>query len=525
MTAKELTAADIPRLTLHDAEKARERMPGYIWYQTAYDTDDYFGGTGKRTGRIYHCPECGTYFEPDGERDDYQTTPNELHHGDTMVCDCGCTAKLLCVGRMRNFETVNDREWFVFCKAKDGWLYLICAVGERFFDREDLDPLPRFDVRKVYALKPGQRAAWTADGGCLRRMKSAGGPAFPGLPYVGVRCYWLLNREAIDETEMRYCAWREVFKAWNMDNSIMIWGAESYLILYSKLPMIEMLVKSGLDEPVKRRLEGTYGTWNWKAKTPWDFLRMSKADFKLWRRSGMTFEAMSAKQRALPEMTWPEYIRLKNIWGSAVENAVNTYGGTRYWKALCRWWKSDNKWWEWQDVLRMEEQVGNDITHENVLMPEDIHARHEELREIIDRIENKEICEEYEKRKKTLRRRFEYSDGDMMILVPEDGKDVAEEGETMKHCVKGYAKRHMQGVTCILFLRFCVSPGTRYVTIELDEKNLKIKQIHGYGNDREYSKKPETIHKAFVDEWLEWVRAGSRRDRKGQPIRKEMKTA
>ena len=534
MTAKELTAADIPRLTLRDAEEAREYMPRYIWYETAYDTDDYFGGAGKRIGRVYHCPECGSYIEADGGRDDYQSTPNELHDGETMVCDCGYTAKLLCVGKMRSFETVNDREWFVFCKAQDGWLYLICAVGERFFSREDLDPIPEFDVKKVYAIKPGQRAAWCAewswgeDGRSvhgLRRMKSTGGTAFPGVSYRGARCYYLLTPEAIDETELRYCAWREAFRELHIDNISMTCSAKDYLILYSKLPMIEMLVKSGLAEPVKRRMNDDCGPWNWKAKTPWDFLRMSKADFKLWRKSGLPFGAIEAKRDNFPEMPWTDYIDLRNIWGAAMGQAVETYGASRYWKKLCRWWKPRNSWWEWQDTLAMETKVGNDISHENVLMPEDIHARHEELRQMIDRMENEALIEGYEKRRKELQRRFVYSDGDMMIVVPEDGADVAKEGEALKHCVKGYAKRHMQGVTCILFLRFCTSPGTRYVTIELDEKSLKIKQIHGYRNDYEYSKKPETIHKAFLDEWLDWVRAGSRRDRKGQPIRKETKTA
>lgn len=535
MTAKELTAADIPRLTLHDAEEAREYMPRYIWYESAYDTDDYFGGTGKRIGRVYHCPECGGYIEADGERDDYQFTPNELHHGETMVCDCGYTAKLLCVGKMRSFETVNDREWFVFCKAKDGWLFLICAVGERFFSREDLDPTPVFDVRKVYAIKPGQRAAWTAqwrwgeDGRSvrgLRRMKSTGGAAFPGVSYQGARCYYLLGRDAIDETEMRYCAWREAFRAWNMDGSYPVHGAEAYLLLYSKLPMIEMLVKSGLDEPVKSRLEGFPGNWDWRAKTPWEFLRMQKADFKLWRKSGLPFSVIEWKNSVFPEIPWKDYIDLRNIWGAAMGQAVETYGASRYWKKLCRWWKPGNSWREWQDTLEMETQVGNDISHENVLMPEDIHARHEELRQMIDRMENEALIEGYEKRRKELQRRFAYSDGDMIIVVPEDGEDVAKEGEALRHCVKGYAKRHMQGVTCILFLRFCVSPGTRYVTIELDENKLEIKQIHGYGNDRYYSQKPGTIHKEFLDQWLAWVRAGSRREKNGKPReRKERKTA
>ena len=84
------------------------------------------------------------------------------------------------------------------------------------------------------------------------------------------------------------------------------------------------------------------------------------------------------------------------------------------------------------------------------------------------------------------------------------------------HCVGGYADRHMRGVTTILFLRRSSAPSTPYVTIEMDGN--QIRQIHGYHNDTlPGSPKPREVHKAFLDTWLRWLRAGSKRNEDGTP--------
>lgn len=97
------------------------------------------------------------------------------------------------------------------------------------------------------------------------------------------------------------------------------------------------------------------------------------------------------------------------------------------------------------------------------------------------------------------------------------------QGGSFKDCmaavakgVGGYADRHMRGVTTILFLRRSSAPGTPYVTIEMDGN--QIRQIHGYHNDTlPGSPKPREVHKEFLDTWLQWLRAGSKRNEDGTP--------
>ena len=53
----------------------------------------------------------------------------------------------------------------------------------------------------------------------------------------------------------------------------------------------------------------------------------------------------------------------------------------------------------------------------------------------------------------------------------------------------------------------------------------KIRQIHGYHNDTlAGSPKPREVHKDFLDAWLRWLRAGSKRNEDGTPKLPKRKT-
>lgn len=95
------------------------------------------------------------------------------------------------------------------------------------------------------------------------------------------------------------------------------------------------------------------------------------------------------------------------------------------------------------------------------------------------------------------------------------------EGQVLGHCVGGYAERHLNGVTTILFLRRSARPDEPYVTIEMDGN--QIRQIHGYKNEREPCAanpgmvNPRALHRKFLAVWLKWLRDGSKRNEDGTP--------
>ena len=99
-------------------------------------------------------------------------------------------------------------------------------------------------------------------------------------------------------------------------------------------------------------------------------------------------------------------------------------------------------------------------------------------------------------------------------MFPLTAAAIRREGKKLEHCVGGYAARHMEGVLTILFLRQADRPNKPYVTIEMNGN--QIRQIHGYRNDIGAAD-PGRRHKAFLDAWLKWLKAGSPRNADGSP--------
>jgi hypothetical protein len=96
------------------------------------------------------------------------------------------------------------------------------------------------------------------------------------------------------------------------------------------------------------------------------------------------------------------------------------------------------------------------------------------------------------------RSKFNYSDTDFTIRLPEKLSEIVNEGSSLHHCVGGYTNRHAEGHTTIMFLRRNNDPTTSFYTIEIGN-NDNIVQIHGFGN-KWLGNNPEAI--PTVMRWL-----------------------
>lgn len=450
-----------------------------------------------------------------------------------MSCpNCGHQGRLLKKGRYKTYSSLNDLNYFLFAKEKYGLLWLIGAEGYRYYSEEDTDPTPKLTTVSVYAFRPGESANWVWKWDGWNRRKRMGKPFTGHQVFSPPTSYYFLGAEEIAKSEMKYCgmaeAWLELVghDIFEDATTALVDRVETYMDLYSRYPAVEMLVKLGHADVVGDVLRGYgMGAWKWKAKTPWDFFRVSRAEYKAFAKTGLDIKDLKEKAGIMPKEGLEEYIRLKGIWGYHLRDAYKAYHEKRYWNKLCTWYPGHN-WVTWQDALRMEAFVGNNIEHEDVLMPKDLDARHDELVVLEQRERERQKMQEeetartyYKKRRRELERKYAYSDGVMSIIVPENEKEIEAEGAALKHCVAGYADRHIRGVKTILFLRWADDIHTPYVTIEVDSFG-EIVQIHGWRNEVSgLTAKPREIHGEFLDEWLAWIQAGSRRDKQGNPIR------
>ena len=118
--------------------------------------------------------------------------------------------------------------------------------------------------------------------------------------------------------------------------------------------------------------------------------------------------------------------------------------------------------------------------------------------------------------------RYAFSDGRWMIRPPVSASEIVHEGKELRHCVGGYAARHVAGIATILFLRDRKCPDVPLVTIEMDGD--RIVQIHGFENDRtpcrtnELCQSPMELYRMFLVKWTGWLKEGSERDADGCPV-------
>ena len=186
----------------------------------------------------------------------------------------------------------------------------------------------------------------------------------------------------------------------------------------------------------------------------------------------------------------------------------------------------------YKDYLDAAENCGMDMENPLILMPRDLVEKHDRVtaawsaiqrqyRKAENKAAQKAAAEAYRKRLRALSEKYLFWTDDFLIRAPVNADEIVDEGKALKHCVGGYAARHMTGATTILFLRQRDRPHTPLATIEMNGN--RIVQVHGYRNEIEpCAENPERVsarelYKNVLDPWLKWLKGGSKREKDGRP--------
>lgn len=522
-------------LSPEEEEQAISHFTKYLFYHRL-----------KNNRRRYLCTNCG--FSWEAEPDGYK------HNDLGSCCNCHQAVTYKAVGRLGGgtgyrYPSLHEEHNMVFLRAADDGALLISAgravadyepgqfSGWPCFEDEPISPIPTFDFweRRRYYLRPGQLASWKRDFGIYKgpwgvpirsessweSCKTAGEPNQPGsymYPQPDSGRYFVIGWENLPGTELRYSAVDQYFNP--CDD--LFRGVVSYLARYTKRPQMEMLVKLGHTDVIDRMLahdDLSGRRVNWKAKTPHGFFRLGKADYRAFANAHASLESLDTYRNSGVGLPLKEFYDL----GAARYSAANLQSmkviGDRYHvplPKLLRYCKGQATMW--LDYVSMGRKLGLDFSRPDVLMPKDLRARHDNAMEQVEYQSNMDAIKKYRRgRYRMLKKRYEMEAAGYLIRVPAHGGEIRAEGKALCHCVGGYAKRHMEGATTILFLRAADDPDTPLCTIEMEQDGETIRQIHGYCNDR-YLERPEKLYAAFLDIWLPWVAAGSRRDLQGRPI-------
>ena len=165
-----------------------------------------------------------------------------------------------------------------------------------------------------------------------------------------------------------------------------------------------------------------------------------------------------------------------------------------------------------------------DLENREVSTPKHLTVAHDRAAELLQTENDRALNQRYQRRRyPTLRKKYEMEYAGILVRPPKSSMEIITEGKALEHCVGGYAKRHVEGQTVILFLRRAEDPEQPLVTIEMEKDGKTIRQIHGWHNERKtvngaYPPSPRETYAEFLDVWLEWLAKDSPRTSTGKPI-------
>lgn len=549
-------------LTQEEEDTIRDMFPQYLFFRNEYEDDGF--NVSSTPVRMCTCTACGETFS--AVRGNWAR--GKLHHEMCNCPNCGREVEGIAVGKYK-YSMPSLEQWgktAVLRVLPDGALQIEAGNALRRFNHDDLVGEIVWRPERRYYFKAGAVQAWTlrltewsCDGNhrykwaALKTVPDAFAQNFMagyngGYVIIGLR-------EAFEHPAWKYCQMETFYHFQYAADIIEDWTTGQraeparwlvlYLAWYALHPQIEMAVKLGFSDAVEELIENNRKNarlLNWDADTPAGFLRMDKRDAKAFIRAQMSFRDLKTWRGTDKKGNFADYIALADLVGGAenlhrISERANTHGialktAARYIAKLipaCSRYAPPTAQiiQTWCDYLDMAQSLNYDLTEETVLMPKNLQERHDAAAETLGELDRLDEIKAYKIRRKQLEKKYGFKLGGLRVLIPNSAEEIIAEGKTLHHCVGGYAARHVQGKTVILFLRNAKKPMRSFLTIEMIKRKgrMDIMQIHGYRNEgyarREGEREavnPRVRYAWFLDIWLDWVNAGSKRDRDGNPV-------
>lgn len=548
---------EFPMPTEEELAAVNDLFEPYVFYKTVKD------------GRLLTTSCCGkkSVLYPTVRRTETPENREFLaaKHNDEVRCPfCGRPAELRCAGIRR--DSLAEWQPVLFLREMDGDILALGVWARKIYsDTTRLWKGPEYHIVSAYRFSPGRAVQYENYWGNMKKQVLEGeydpqhlkirdpftdGGYMGGSVYIP---YWVAGMDAIEKSAFRYCQY-DLF--WFRDG--MKFHLMEYLAACCIWPRnIEMLMKCGMDKLVSDLVLGVRKNarlFHWGEENPKKAFGLDGQEWRAFVESGYDLRALGIYKRLRSGGYRHSFPLAKSICQLVVDkNGAGWFFRTCKETGLeparvMRWlgW-SDSlcsrgitgvfvRFGQWRDYIRFCQRLGYDLKDETVSLPRDFMRRHDETAvEVarLDRIERdrreaerkKELAEKYQQFEKGLAQRAEKYDfalGDMFIRVARTFEEIVEEGNALKHCVGGYAGRHIEGKVTILFLRRTAEPDVPFVTVEMDGNRLV--QAHGFRNDAG-GRPPQEVYAAFFNTWLDWIGRGSPRDKNGAPKLRRKKGA
>lgn len=504
----------------------------YIFYQTL-----------KNGARECRCTYCGEHYivEPISRVMDYNH--QELmrgRHNETAKCPkCERTATLKNLGISGKRKNLYEQMYCVAFRLMPEGLYARAFVASKGYQETPV-PKIKLNERARYFFSADGRAGmwkyeydWTGYG--IRwegwKIRKTIFEAFQRSYFSGYDGnYYVLGVDDLKKSQFKYCAYEQY------DGKKLIEGDKRddlmlYLGAYSARPQIEMLVKMGfgpfVDDLVNRRI--THGKMlNWKAKKPTDLFNLSGQEFKDFAKLEPDFQLLETYKQlnaAGHKVSLGQARNMIDTYGHELEKFIDLVNDTQIPIHQARkYLQIQNERADkaklymgyaltyWRDYLQAAKQLQYDLSREDVIMPKILAKAHDAATAAVKHQSDEEKNRAYQIRTRELEKKYAYEDDRYAILIPQTMEEIIAEGKALSHCVGGYAARHVEGKTTILFLRDKNAIKKPLYTIEMN--GSKLVQVQGKQNRTPLT--PEA--KEFFNAWQAWVKDGSKRRKKAQTV-------
>lgn len=511
---------ELPEIPAEWMTEAKRHFPAYLTF-----TRDRCGTT------EYTCTRCngtGTVKPLERTQTPADRAILQMRHNETVTCPlCGTQAQALNRRMVSKGEKVRYSLPFAFffrltperLLIRVFWLHHLWDGDERQFYYYTYEP-----ARYYLAPGVGRLAVFShfaGEYGIRERVDD--------VPYGTV----MIGDTDLADTFLKYNSY-DLYRAETHDPCYI-----RYLCYYARYPLIEQLVKAGYadfvydlvsqDNPNKSVIDFTASSVKAAFKVRIEDLRRRK---NVYVYDTCQLMRLTAKFKRFGAKAFDKALFYKkNIMTAGVKSEadlIHRLTGATYEQMhayLCRQ-RGEHRLTEmyrfYKDYLEQAQKLDAFTTDSSFLFPRDFMAAHDRITDLYnakleaERLEkSKKLLAKSARLTKRLCAAYCYEDEHYTVVVPQIPDDIICEGKALRHCVGGYAQRHFEGVTVIVFIRRKEAVSTPYFTVELRPGTGSIVQIHGLRNCN-----PDSDLQAFVDAWQKDVQ-----QRRKKKHTKEKKTA
>lgn len=301
-----------------------------------------------------------------------------------------------------------------------------------------------------------------------------------------------------------------------------------YMELYVKHPNVENLIMHGLSRLVEEKISRFPGYYSksklpdcleidWNENKPYKMLRLnSKCELEFAKKHKFTdewykFYADFKNCVSIEEVA--ELRKKRYCYSLRLLDIVTARFNVRLTTVVNYIEKQEKKYGDKCNVTMYKDYISallnftdeKDITKE-LLFPKNLKTQHDSATQRWAQIQYENSAEERKSRSLKIENQarrlslFCYENETLLIEPCPSDKALFVEGNTLSHCVYGYAESYASGSTAIFFIRRKEAPDVPYYTLEYSEKQNEIKQNRGYDNED-----PPNEVVVFANKWLKYV--------------------